>query len=86
HLKNQIREGVVVLGSVIDKRPIVIVMATQDMIKVGIHSGNIAQEIAKRIDGGGGGSPIVAQAGGKKADQLTVALDATEEIIKKSLT
>ena len=86
HLKNQIGEGVVVLGSVIDKRPIVIVMATQDMIKVGIHSGNIAQEIAKRIDGGGGGSPIVAQAGGKKADQLTVALDATEEIIKKSLT
>jgi len=86
HLKNQIGEGVVVLGSVIDKRPIVIVMATQNMIKAGIHSGNIAQEIAKRIDGGGGGSPIVAQAGGKKADQLTVALDATEEIIKKSLT
>jgi len=85
HLKNQIRDGVVVLGSVIGERPIIIVMATQNMVKAGIHSGNIAQEIAKRIDGGGGGSPIVAQAGGKDADQLKAALESTEEIIKKSL-
>ncbi|MQG38248.1 MAG: alanine--tRNA ligase [SAR202 cluster bacterium] len=86
HLKNQIREGVVVLGSIIGERPIVIVMATQGMVKAGIHSGNIAQEIAKCINGGGGGSPTVAQAGGKNADQLTAALEATEDIIKKSLS
>jgi len=55
------------------------------VVKAGIHSGNIAREIAKCIDGGGGGSPVVAQAGGKQADQLIVALDATEEIIKTSL-
>ncbi len=85
HLKNQIGEGVVVLGSVIAGRPMIIVMATQEVVKAGIHSGNIAREIAKCIDGGGGGSPVVAQAGGKKADQLIVALDATEEIIKTSL-
>ena len=86
HLKNQIREGVVVLGSIIGERPIVIVMATQGMVKAGIHSGNIAQEIAKCINGGGGGSPTVAQAGGKNADQLTAALEATEDIIKKSVS
>ena len=63
----------------------IIVMATQEVVKAGIHSGNIAREIAKCIDGGGGGSPVVAQAGGKQADQLIVALDATEEIIKTSL-
>ena len=85
HLKNQIGEGVVVLGSVIAGRPMIIVMATQEVVKAGIHSGNIAREIAKCIDGGGGGSPVVAQAGGKQADQLIVALDATEEIIKTSL-
>jgi len=85
HLKNQIGKGVVVLGSVIDGRPMVVVMATDDTVKAGIHSGNIAKAIAGRMGGGGGGSPAVAQAGGKNADQLKDALGATEEIIRESL-
>lgn len=85
HLKNQIGKGVVVLGSVIDGRPMVVVMATDDTVKAGIHSGNIAKAIAGRMGGGGGGSPAVAQAGGKNADQLQVALGATEKIIRESL-
>ncbi|MDP6667039.1 MAG: alanine--tRNA ligase-related protein, partial [Dehalococcoidia bacterium] len=85
HLKNQIGKGVVILGSVIGDRPMVIVMATDDTVKAGIHAGNIAREIAKRMGGGGGGSSGVAQAGGKNADQLTTALDAAEEIVRASL-
>ena len=85
HLKNQIGKGVVVLGSVIDGRPMVVVMATDDTVKAGIHSGNIAKAIATRMGGGGGGSPAVAQAGGKNADQLGDALGSTEEIIRESL-
>lgn len=85
HLKNQIGKGVVVLGSVIEGRPMVVVMATDDTIKAGIHSGNIAKAIAGKMGGGGGGSPAVAQAGGKKAGQLSEALGAAEEIIRESL-
>ena len=85
HLKNKIGKGVVVLGSVIEGRPMVVVMATDDSVKAGIHSGNIAKSIATRMGGGGGGSPAVAQAGGKNADQLTEALAATEEVIRESL-
>ncbi|MDG0865916.1 alanine--tRNA ligase [Candidatus Lucifugimonas marina] len=85
HLKNQIGKGVVVLGSVIDGRPMVVVMATDDTVKAGVHSGNVARAIASRMGGGGGGSPAVAQAGGKNADQLQDALGATEEIIRESL-
>jgi alanyl-tRNA synthetase len=85
HLKNQIGKGVVVLGSVIGGRPMVVVMATEDTVKAGIHSGNIAKAIAGKMGGGGGGSPAVAQAGGKNADQLAEALGSTEEIIRESL-
>ncbi len=85
HLKNQIGNGVVILGSVIDGRPMVVVMATDDMVKAGINSGNIAKAIAGRMGGGGGGTPAVAQAGGKNAEQLSEALGAAEEIIRESL-
>ncbi len=85
HLKNNIGKGVVVLGSVIEGRPMVVVMATDDSVKAGIHSGNIAKSIAARMGGGGGGSAAVAQAGGKNADQLSDALAATEEVIRESL-
>ena len=85
HLKSQIGNGVVILGSVIDGRPMVVVMATDEMVKAGIHSGNIARELAGKMGGGGGGSPAVAQAGGKNADQLSAALGSAEEIIRNSL-
>ncbi|MEE8045491.1 MAG: alanine--tRNA ligase, partial [Dehalococcoidia bacterium] len=86
HLKKQIGKGVVILGSVIDGRPMVVVMATDDMVKAGIHSGNIARELAGKMGGGGGGSPSVAQAGGKNADQLSDALASAEEVIRNSLS
>ncbi|MDP7091035.1 MAG: alanine--tRNA ligase, partial [Dehalococcoidia bacterium] len=85
HLKNKVGNDVVVLGSVIDDRPMIIVMATNDAAKAGIHSGNIAKEIADNMGGGGGGSPVVAQAGGKEAKQLVEALASSEKTIRDSL-
>ena len=86
HLKNHIGKGVVVLGSVIEGRPMIVVMATDDTVKVGIHSGNIAKAVASIMGGGGGGNPYVAQAGGKNAEQLPEALAAIEKIIRGSLS
>ena len=85
HLKNQIGKGVVVLGSVIDGRPMVVVMATDDTVEAGIHAGNIAKGLADKMGGGGGGSPSVAQAGGKNANQLASALDSTEQVMRALL-
>ena len=56
-----------------------------NVAKSGIPVGNIAKAIAGKMGGGGGGSPAVAQAGGKNADQLAEALGSTEEIIRESL-
>ncbi len=86
HLKNQSGNGVVILGSVIDGRARVVVMATDEMVEAGIHSGNIARDLAGKMGGGGGGgSPAVAQAGGKNTDQLSAALGSAEEIVRNSL-
>jgi len=85
HLKKQIGEGVIVLGSVIDGRPMMVVMATDDTVTAGIHAGNIAKALASKMGGGGGGSATVAQAGGKNADQLPDALGSAEEVIRASL-
>jgi alanyl-tRNA synthetase len=86
HLKSHIGKGVVVLGSVIEGRPMIVVMATDDTVKAGIHSGNIAKAVASIMGGGGGGNPYVAQAGGKNAEQLPEALAAIEKIIRGSLS
>ncbi len=47
-----------------------------DLVKRGLHAGNLVKDAAKHIGGGGGGRPDLAQAGGKKPDGLPAALDA----------
>ncbi|MBM4031004.1 MAG: alanine--tRNA ligase [Planctomycetes bacterium] len=58
---------------------------TPDLVKRGLHAGNLVKEAAKQIGGGGGGRPDLAQAGGKKPDGLGAALDAGVAAIKSLL-
>ncbi len=85
HIRDQMKSGVVVLGSVIDERPMVVVMVTKDLTETGLHAGNIAKAIAGKMGGGGGGSPVVAQAGGKQPDQLEAALASAKEVVEAGL-
>ncbi len=41
----------------------------------GLNAGQMVREAAKLIQGGGGGQPHYAQAGGKNPDWLTAAVD-----------
>jgi len=81
HLKERLERAVVVLGSVKDNKVMLIAAATKELIKEGIHAGNIVKEISGRVGGGGGGRPDMAQAGGKNPDGLPVALKEVEGIV-----
>lgn len=65
-----------VLGSVYGGKPMLSVMLSDDMVKEHhLNAGNMVREAAKLIQGGGGGQPHFAQAGGKDKDALSVAVD-----------
>ena len=85
-LKAKLSSAVVVLGSVVDGSPILIAMVTPDLVDKGLHAGNLARDTAKVVGGGGGGRPDMAQAGGRNAGKLDVALSGVPELVKQSLS
>ena len=73
---------VCVLGSVHDERPLLSIMLSDDMVKDhSLNAGQIIREAAKLIQGGGGGQPHYAQAGGKNADGIRSAVNKVIELI-----
>ena len=56
------------------------VRMSDDLVKGGLNAGAMVREAAKLIQGGGGGQPHFAQAGGKNVDGLTAAVDKILEI------
>ncbi len=77
--------GVVLLGSVLEDKPILIASVTPDLIARGLHAGKLIKEVAAIVEGGGGGKPDMAQAGGKNPDKLSEALDKAVPYIKANL-
>jgi len=70
-----------VVGTIFDGKPLLNVMLSDDMVKDhGLNAGQLVREAAKLIQGGGGGQPHFAQAGGKNADGLSAAIDKVLEL------
>jgi len=70
-----------VVGSIHDGKPMISVMMSEDMVKDrGLNAGQMVREAAKLIQGGGGGQPHYATAGGKNADGLSAAVDKVVEL------
>ena len=66
-----------VIGSVDAGKPMLSVMLSDDMVKDhGLNAGQLVLEAAKLIQGGGGGQPHYATAGGKNTDGLSAAIDS----------
>ena len=56
-------------------------MLSDDMVKDhGLNAGQMVREAAKLIQGGGGGQPHFATAGGKNFDGLSSAVDKLIEL------
>lgn len=58
-----------------NKRPSLTVMLSDDLVAKGLHAGNMVKEAAKHVQGGGGGQPHFATAGGKNVDGLKMAFE-----------
>ena len=65
-----------------EKKPMLTVMLTDDLVKGGLNASQIVREAAKMIKGGGGGQPGFAQAGGKDAEGIADAFKKMIETIK----
>jgi alanyl-tRNA synthetase len=72
-VRERLGSGVVCLGSVADGKVSLVGAVTKDLIKR-VHAGKLVQHVAKAVDGGGGGRPDLAQAGGKNPAALDGAL------------
>ena len=72
-----------VIGSYDQQKPQLSIMMSDDMVSQhGLNAGQMVREAARLIQGGGGGQPHFAQAGGKNADGLSAAVDKVIELAK----
>ena len=71
------------IGSKYQNKPMLTIMMSDDLVKDhGLNAGQMIREAAKLIQGGGGGQPHYAQAGGKDTEGLNAAIDKVIELAK----
>lgn len=78
--------AVAVLATVENHSPKIIATVTKDLVERGIQANQLVQFIAQQVDGGGGGRPTMAQAGGKNPEKLKEALDSVNGWVEKHLS
>ena len=81
HLRNEFPDMALVLGANIQQKPSLIVVLGEKCVTAGLNAGQLVRNAAKEIQGGGGGQPFFATAGGKNPDGLSKALEVARESI-----
>ncbi|QTV06960.1 alanine--tRNA ligase [Faecalibacter bovis] len=82
-LTNEIENAFIVVGTNDAVKPSITISIAKNLVAdKGLHAGNIVKEIAKHINGGGGGQPFLATAGGKEVAGLDAALVQAEDFVK----
>lgn len=80
-LKNEIENAFVILVADVGGKPQIAVIIEDSLVKSkGLNAGQIVRELAKEIQGGGGGQPFFATAGGKNLEGLDSALSKAKEM------
>jgi alanyl-tRNA synthetase len=80
-LRQQFPEKLIVaIGCISQGKPSLTVALSDDLVKEGKNAGQIVREAGKLIQGGGGGQPHFATAGGKNAEGLKSAVDLIVEL------
>ena len=80
-LRAEVPNALVAIGSMNQDKPLLTCAASDSLVKEhGVNVGKVIREAAKLIQGGGGGQPHFATAGGRNADGLSAALDKFIEL------
>ena len=84
-LRDALGSGVGVLGANLNGKASLIAVVTDDLIQRGVQAGTVVKAVARVVEGGGGGRPHLAQAGGKNPEKLGEALDLVPEVVQTQL-
>ncbi|MCH7663153.1 MAG: alanine--tRNA ligase, partial [Chloroflexi bacterium] len=77
--------GVAVLAGIQNGKPQLISVVSDDLVKRGLHAGELVKFLAKPLGGSGGGRPSMAQAGGKDSSKLEEVLKRVPKWVEESL-
>ena len=85
NLRQAVPNLIAVLGAEIDGKPYLAVMLDDEIAKAGkLNATTLVRELAKEIQGGGGGQPFFATAGGKNLAGLSAAIAKAEGLVAAS--
>ncbi|MBT1697797.1 alanine--tRNA ligase [Fulvivirgaceae bacterium PWU4] len=83
-LRNQFDDLLMILAADVDSKPQVAVMIGEKLMQSNkFHAGNLVKELAKEIEGGGGGQPFFATAGGKNLNGLNAVIEKAKQLISQ---
>lgn len=84
-LKQKIGSGIVILGTTSENKVFIVAAVTKDILNR-VKANVFINEVASMIDGGGGGRPDFAQAGGAKTEKLDQVLKKSFSILEKMIS
>jgi alanyl-tRNA synthetase len=79
------QNGIAVLTSIVNEKPIIVAAVTEDLVGRGLNAGDLADFVARQLGGGGGGKPTLATAGGKDASKLDEAMATVNNWVEENL-
>jgi alanyl-tRNA synthetase len=85
-LRGEMDDLVLIVGAVFGGKPHLAVMVSDKLIQSKkLNAGEIVKTAAREFNGGGGGQPFFATAGGKDADKLEIAMNKASELILQAI-
>ena len=85
-LRQKISSGVILVASESSGKACFAASISDDFVNKGIHAGQLIGKVAAIADGGGGGKPEKAQAGGKDPSKIEDALREAKKYLESILT
>ena len=84
-IRGEVPEHLLFVAGTVDEKnkPLLTVMLSDDLVSAGLNASALVREGAKYIQGGGGGQPHFAQAGGKNPEGISVAIDKIIALAEK---